>query len=338
MSEDPGPHADHAAVPVAMGIASPSRSLVLIPLCRKGDRVSIERQLQAGANIHETDVEGNTPLHVAVEAPKNEIATVQCLLENGANANAGNFIGAAPLHYVCLRKSNQRGVANLLLENGANINAQTLAAKSALHFAAESHLPELVEVLCLFGADVNAVDSEGNSPIHLALSKDTGRDTVKRQIIEMLMTYQATFIAPNLHGLTPLHLACRVGAIRCAQCLLDKAADVQAVTSKGQTCLHLACASGHAEVSQLVLSVFPQSMDMIDVEGNTALHECAAVGNLDSALILLKMDANAMLKNNQRRTAEDIAKIKGTDLSSTHNPELLQVLQDTKKGGSCRQS
>lgn len=315
---------------------------VLIPLCRKGDRAGIERQLQAGVSIQETDIEGNTPLHVAVEAPKNEIATVQCLLENGANANATNFLGATPLHYVCLRKSNQRGMANMLLENGAMIDSQTLAGKTALHFASESQLPELVEVLCLSGALTNAVDSERNSPMHLALIKDGGRDTVKRQIIEFLITYQAGFADPNSQGFTPLHLACWSGSIRCAQLLLDKQADVQAICSPvagqpGQTCLHLACAGGHTEMTQLIVQVFPQSLDMIDPQGNTALHNCAAVGNLDSALILLKLEANTSIKNYQNKTVEEVAKMKGNDLNSMHNPELLQVLQDAKKGGSCRQ-
>mmetsp|Transcript_106784 Transcript_106784/g.344552 ORF Transcript_106784/g.344552 Transcript_106784/m.344552 type:complete len:327 (-) Transcript_106784:339-1319(-) len=49
----------------------PAGPLVLIPLCRKGERGGIERHLQNGSgSVHEVDVEGNTPLHVAVEAPK----------------------------------------------------------------------------------------------------------------------------------------------------------------------------------------------------------------------------------------------------------------------------
>lgn len=314
---------------------------VIIPLCRKGDRAGIERQLQAGANIAETDIEGNTPLHVAVEAPKNEIATVQCLLENGANANATNFLGATPLHYVCLRKSNQRGMANLLLENGALIDSQTLAGKTSLHFACENQLPELVEVLCLSGAQPNVLDSERNSPIHLALIKEGGRDTVKRQIIELLTTYQADFSIVNSQGFSPLHIVCQNGSIRCAQFLLDKQANVQLIQGQpgqaGQTCLHLACAGGHKDMTQLIVHVFPQSLDMIDAQCNTALHKCAEIGSLDCAVILLKLDANTTIKNSQGKTVEEVAKMKGTDLNSMHNPELLQVLQDTKKGGSCRQ-
>jgi len=314
------------------------KPLVIIPLCRKGDRASIEKQLQAGATVDETDAEGNTPLHVAVEAPKNEIATVQCLLEAGANANATNYIGACPLHYVCLRKSNQRGVANILLEQGANINAQTVAGKTALHFAAENQLAELTEVLCLFGADPNILDSEGCQPLHLALSKEGGRDTVRRQIVEHLVRYQSRVDCPNSQTMTPMHLAARTGSTRCVQFLLATEADVQVLTAKHQSCLHLACLGGHAEVTQLLLQVHPGSVDLVDLDGNTSLHICAKVGNLDCATLLLKAEANTLVKNNEKKTAFDIAKIKGADLNNTHNAELEQVLKDAKKNSSCRQS
>jgi len=341
--------APYGAPPPAYGVpvASPApafsgfsnqKPLVIIPLCRKGDRAGIEKQLQAGITVDETDMEGNTPLHVAVEAPKNEIATVQCLLENGSDANALNYIGATPLHYVCLRKSNYRGVANILLENGAQINRQTVAGKSALHFACENTLPELVEVLCLFGADSNLADCEGNTPVHLTLLREGGRDTQKRQILEHLVTYAASCSYANSEGSTPLHLACQCGYIRCVQFLVDRGADVSVLTLRGQNGLHLACLYNHAQVAQLLLSVYLACLDLADSEGNTPLHCCAMVGNLDCALLLLKLDANTGLRNLHKKTAFEVAKVRGTDLNNTHNPELVQVLKDAKKGNNCRQS
>jgi len=319
------------------------KPLVIIPLCRKGDRAGIEKQLQAGATIDETDQEGNTPLHVAVEAPKNEIATVQVLLESGAVVNATNYIGASPLHYVCLRKSNHRGIANILLENGAEINSQTFAGRSTLHFACENQLPELVEVLCLFAADTNLLDSEGNTPMHLALAKEGGRDTQKRQIVEHLLAMGAEFKVPNMRGMLPVHLACRAGYIRCVQLLMERQADISNPTSRGETCVHLACCGNHAEITQMLIQhstsqgISP-SLDAADIEGNTPLHVCATVGSLDCAIQLLRTGVDTNLKNGQKKTAFDLAKIRGTDLNSSHNPELLQVLKDAKKGGTCRQS
>eukprot|EP00420_Gonyaulax_spinifera_P026247 CAMPEP_0197901240 /NCGR_PEP_ID=MMETSP1439-20131203/50896_1 /TAXON_ID=66791 /ORGANISM="Gonyaulax spinifera, Strain CCMP409" /LENGTH=446 /DNA_ID=CAMNT_0043522201 /DNA_START=82 /DNA_END=1419 /DNA_ORIENTATION=- len=316
------------------GTLPSDKPLVIIPLCRKGDRAGIEKQVQAGATVCETDIEGNTPLHVSVQAPKNEIATVQCLLENGANVNVVNYIGAAPLHYVCLRDRNHRGIANILLENGAEIDRVTLAGKSPLHFACEKQLPELVEVLCLFAANTNLQDFEGNTPMHLAIAKDGGRDTVKHQILEHLIAHQAEVQVPNLQGLVPLHVACRAGCVRCVQLLMERSANVQALTSRQETCLHLACLGNHAEVTQLVVQANPPCVDAMDAEGNTALHICATVGGFDCAALLLRSGADTNVKNLQKRTAFDVAKIRGTDLNSTHNPDLVQLLKDAKKGGT----
>ncbi|CAJ1375336.1 unnamed protein product [Effrenium voratum] len=317
----------------------PSASrLVLIPLCRKGDRAGIENAIvNGGASVEEVDIEGNTPLHVAVEAPRNEIATVSCLLEHMANPNSVNYIGAAPLHYVCLRKNNWRGIANLLLENGANIDCQTLAGKSALHFAAENQLPELVEVLCLFGADPNLMDVQANAAVHLALAK-VGRDTVKRQILEHLMAASAHLEAPNLRGFAPMHLACSTGSIRCVQLLMEAGMELCVATSRGETGLHLACASGQGEVAQLFIQAAPQILDMQDADGNTPLHAAALEGHLECALILLRNGAEVDVKNNQSLTAYEVSRSKGHDLASTHNPELMQVLKEAQKERGCRQS
>lgn len=314
-------------------------ALVLIPLCRKGDRVGIEGQVQAGTGtVEERDIEGNTPLHVAVEAPRNEIATVQCLLELGADVNAVNMLGAAPLHYVCLRKSNHRGIANVLLENGAEINCLTHAGKSPLHFACEQQNPELVEVLLVFGAEPSLSDVEGNTPMHLTMAKPSGRDTVKRHIASHLLEYNAVFHSANLQGVAPLHIAAQGGFIRSLSLLLERQADIATPTARGELALHLACANHQSEVTQLLVQMGLVTINTQDVEGNTPLHICASIGNLDSALLLLRNGADTAVKNNQRKNALELSRLKGTDLSSTHNPDLVQLLKDAQKGGSCLQA
>ena len=208
--------------------------MVLIPLCRKGDRAGIERHLRAGADIQETDVEGNTPLHVAVEAPRNETATLQCLLEHGACINEPNDLGVTPLHCVVLRKTNQRGVAKLLLEHGAEVDARTLTGKTPLHFACEYHAHEVVEVLCLYKADTNLLDSNGSAPVHKLLDGREGRDTVKNQILDSLLRFGSEVQFANMSGFQPLHLASRWGHTRCVRCLLEHGANPTSPTHAGQ--------------------------------------------------------------------------------------------------------
>jgi len=317
--------------------APPPVQPLLIPLCRKGDRASIERLLQGGASLDEVDVEGNTPLHVAVEAPRNEVATVQLLLAAGMDPNARNQIAATPLHFVCLRRSNQRIIANLLLENGAEVDASTIAGRTTLHFACENQLPELVDCLCINGADCNLQDQELNTPMHLALAKSGGRDTVKRQLLEHLLLHGANPFVHNALGMLPIHLACQTGSIRCLQLLYEHRAEFTTITSAGQGCLHLACRGGFGDVVQWLLQVVPQSVNMMDCEGNTPLHCCALVGGYDCAVLLMRSGADTGLKNAQNKTALDIAKIRGTDLDNTHNAELAEALKDATSKGGCKQ-
>src|SRR5690606_36679187 len=52
--------------------------------------------IDRGADIHATDVDGNTPLHTA--ASRTEPEVVSMLIEAGADPNARNKRGQTPLH------------------------------------------------------------------------------------------------------------------------------------------------------------------------------------------------------------------------------------------------
>lgn len=315
--------------------ASRPGQLVLIPLCRKGDRTGIQRQINAGANVAEVDAEGNTPLHVAVEAPKNELPTLQCLLENRADPNASNCLGATPLHYVCLRKANHRAVASILLENSANVNFQTLAGKTALHFACESQVLELIEVLCLFGADVNLLDMDGNTALHAVLLQ-AGRDTIKRQICEILVANQSNLECLNHSGLAQIHLAAAGGYIRCVQLLMESQANLLATTSRGETALHKACQFNHPEVTQLLLQAVPTCLTLTDVEDNTPLHVCAVSGHYDCGILLVRAGADVNAVNKSGQTPVALASVRGDGISSSYSAELQQVLKDARDAGKDR--
>ena len=66
----------------------------LIPYVKKGDYGAIKRILQRGEfSLDETDVSGNTPLHIASEAPRCELRIMEILLKHGFNPNISNSLG-----------------------------------------------------------------------------------------------------------------------------------------------------------------------------------------------------------------------------------------------------
>lgn len=94
-----------------------------------------------------------------------EVATV--LLYRGAAVNAVSFNGSTPLHYAAMLYSS--GITHLLLEARADVNAWTLLGLTPKHSASVLHSydnPEIGKALLKRGAAVDAVDINGQTPLH----------------------------------------------------------------------------------------------------------------------------------------------------------------------------
>ena len=97
---------------------------------------------------------------------------------------------------------------DLLLAHGADVDARDPHGWTPLHFAAQEVLPEMAARLLARGADVNAQDDEGNTPLARAIFFARGRHA----IIDLLRKHGAKDDVPNLAGETPRELAARIGA------------------------------------------------------------------------------------------------------------------------------
>jgi len=61
-------------------------------------------------------------------------------------------------------------IAQFLIQHGADVNRVGENGNTALHFAIGDRNPELVRILLAAGADKNAKDAQGYTPIFLAKS------------------------------------------------------------------------------------------------------------------------------------------------------------------------
>lgn len=144
-----------AAVVVSVALAGCAASLHRA--AQKGDLVVLQQQLEAGADINESDLLLGSPLAHAAFYCQPE--AVSYLLQKGANVKAsgeGSFHPSArPLHWAAA--GNCKETVRLLLDAGADINAKADYpwAGTPLGIAAEKGNIQLIEYLMARGADVD---------------------------------------------------------------------------------------------------------------------------------------------------------------------------------------
>jgi ankyrin repeat protein len=97
------------------------------------------------------------------------------------------------------------------------------------------------------GADVNAAQGDGTTPLHWAVYK------IDAELTEALLAHGAKPGALNNYGSSPLAEAVKTGSAELAERLLDAGADVEAPNRDGQTALMLAARTGALDVAELLL-------------------------------------------------------------------------------------
>ncbi len=125
------------------------------------------------------------------------VEEVQEVLAEGADINFRGDIGTA-LHGA-VRFNIDPNVAQFLLSEGANVNAQNSKGDTPLHLSVFSHNSfKMTQLLLDAGASVNVLNKDGESPLHKALMFE-----VDVSIITMLVEAGADLDILDVYGASP---------------------------------------------------------------------------------------------------------------------------------------
>jgi len=158
-------------------------------------------------------------------------------------------LAAADFRLIEAAKSRDVQAIRRLLAQGADVNERFGDGATALHWAAYGDEPEAVELLLAAGAQVDAADDHGITPLWLAAANGARADIVQR-----LLRAGGNPNAAHSSGESALMSAARSGNLAAVRLLLAAGADVTVrERARGQTALMWAAAQGHADVVQQLI-------------------------------------------------------------------------------------
>lgn len=241
-------------------------------------RASIEKLaidlVDKGVNKEAQDQEGCTPLHRAAERGDNKI--IEILSDGGVNMEAVDDQGCTPFLRAAARANPD--ILQLLIERGANQDAQTRGLP-ALHWAALNGNQANVDFLLENGADIEAKDDKGQTPLHLAAQEKLKPLTYDGEVIQqknlviikyLVKNRQAKIDAQDKEGKTPLAIAIECQNLEATQLLLDLSANKEITDKLGRTPLAIACCCLNLDAIKALLSR-GANRDAIDKDGKTLL-------------------------------------------------------------------
>jgi len=261
-----------------------------------GNAEIITMLINHGADVHEVLVFRNKELPLLFALKFKNPQAVKVLLDNGANvdwlsswnegksedvySNNSLKYAVADSDLACLKELLDHDADMTINENGL------LGFHLAVRLGEESMVKEFLD----HHVDIEMKDDDDKTALHYAVGNG------QYNIAKLLLNNGADKNAVDNHGVTPILLAAGKD-LAMLQLLLDHKANIQAVDKNYNTVLHYATKSGRSKVVQKLIEEHPEMLNVKNKEEKTPLHFAAENNDIDMVTTLLKSGADATLQD-----------------------------------------
>lgn len=204
-------------------------------------------------HIADKDSEGNTTLHIS--AKNSQSFALKLLLSalpperKEEVLNVRNIRGQTALH--CAVRAGDPDSVHYLQSHGSAINVLDNHKNSVIHYLADAYneaiFKEILEAPSLSETDLDALNEEGFSALHLAVRR------LKLSLIEMLLEAGASVNAKDHAGRSALFHAVNMNDVEIVQFLLGKGADPSLEVESGETPLLLCLKTANYAIMGLLI-------------------------------------------------------------------------------------
>lgn len=151
------------------------------------------------------------------------------------------------------------------------------------------------------GSDINSYDENGNTALMFQVYKGDERIEFVRFLIGHGANPNLPSISGQQEGVTPVHVACAVGANECLALLLEHSGSVQWKTPDGSEAIHSAAIGGNANTVKLLVKA-GANINSINKKKRTPLHNTLITKNIAVAKALVKAGAEFEIRDEDGAT------------------------------------
>ena len=226
---------------------------------------------------------------IAAVRSRDRAALEHLIAADPALVTSKDAAGSTPLHHA----AGFGAIENLtfLIDKGADVNAKNRRGSTPLFWAL--HDEAKVRLLVSRGAAVKMKQVEGRSPVYQASLLGSGT-----AVLRLLLENGGDPNVATLNGLTPLSGAALRGDVEAMRLLIDKGAAIDVKNGAGATALMAAATNGSPSAVQLLLDKGADANVRTKL-GETPLGNAAGAGNATTVKMLLDRGADVNSRNSR---------------------------------------